>query len=229
MVPKPIWLVPVFAALVSCGRLGGRDSAVITAAPGDLVDRSFLTDQPCAPPCWHGLEPGTSTTVEVEQVMRGLEFLDVASIRERSATYADRALQPKRTGLLLIADCIGPEGRNCVGLLIIDGVLIWIEEDIEFPLSFEEVVVALGQPDFLRITYTGVDQPQCQLAMVWRSSRLSVLGGIVHDALQRCEAMWDGGAVSGGLSALSIRYDRPEFFEDIGLSDWYFEWPGFAQ
>ena len=29
--------------------------------PDKLADQTFLTDQPCAAPCWHGLELGSST------------------------------------------------------------------------------------------------------------------------------------------------------------------------
>ncbi len=44
------------------------------------VDESFLTDEPCAAPCWQGIVPGVSTQADVVQVLEASIFVKPDSV-----------------------------------------------------------------------------------------------------------------------------------------------------
>jgi hypothetical protein len=53
-----------------------------------LADSSFLTQQPCAAPCWYGLEPDKSTADDVIAALRKLPFVDSGTIWESTVICA---------------------------------------------------------------------------------------------------------------------------------------------
>ncbi|HUW96175.1 MAG TPA: hypothetical protein VMW58_10345, partial [Anaerolineae bacterium] len=40
------------------------------------LDKSLLTGEPCEPPCWQGLVPGTSTEAEVDEFLATSEYVE---------------------------------------------------------------------------------------------------------------------------------------------------------
>jgi hypothetical protein len=48
-----------------------------------IATQSFLSDEPCAAPCWYGLVPGESSKADVLRVLAELPFVDMSTISER--------------------------------------------------------------------------------------------------------------------------------------------------
>ncbi len=77
-------LLPIVVA--SCSTLATDDP---------LADHSFLTQQPCASPCWYELEPNKSSFDEVYATLSNLPFVDPTTIAEREYIWLndDKATQ----------------------------------------------------------------------------------------------------------------------------------------
>lgn len=54
-----------------------------------LADQSFLNQQPCASPCWYGLEPDKSSAKEVYTTLSTLPFVDPTTIEEWGYIWLD--------------------------------------------------------------------------------------------------------------------------------------------
>jgi hypothetical protein len=114
------------------------------------VDRSFLTDEPCAAPCWYGLVPGKSSKDDALRVLAELPFVNQATIREESYELYGR----ERTAITC-------QFKNQSGF----GVGITIYDDIvqqialaPHGLSLEDVAQKLGDPDNVRTPFFGYER-----------------------------------------------------------------------
>jgi len=102
-----------------------------------IVDRSILTDSPCAAPCWQGIVPGTP--MAIEEITQILEVLpNVGRIRQHSLPtgteiYWRWKQWPWRQ-----------TGYNSVFLM--GGVVHHITLSVEFDLTIEEVLNKYGLP-----------------------------------------------------------------------------------
>lgn len=56
-----------------------------------LVDRSLLTDVPCAAPCWQGIVPGTTTSSQALEILENSPYVKQGSIRTGSRDGSGRA------------------------------------------------------------------------------------------------------------------------------------------
>ncbi len=71
--------VLVLLLVVRCLAPDERDERHFTMDPA-LADRSLLTNEPCAPPCWYGLVPDVSTKDEVINKLQTLPFIAARTI-----------------------------------------------------------------------------------------------------------------------------------------------------
>ncbi len=97
------------------------------------VDRSFLTQQPCASPCWYGLEPDKSSTSDVHATLATLPFVDQSRIAEGRRTWLkdDNAKE-------IDFDCVNPKGDSCGGMFTFSqGTLKWLLLRIPYQLTFQ--------------------------------------------------------------------------------------------
>jgi hypothetical protein len=74
-------------ALLFVTILSGCTSPAATMSTPEPIERSFLTDEPCAAPCWYGLIPGKSTKADAHRVLAEMPFVDQATIREGSTGF----------------------------------------------------------------------------------------------------------------------------------------------
>jgi hypothetical protein len=138
----------------------------------NLIDRSFLTDQPCQSPCWYGLQPGVSTEDEVFATVRNLTFVKQDQILTSSYKF-DRNLPGFLTTLYYkeadksIKDESGPSLGN---FIISDHTLVQIELWPYFKLSFKQAAEKLGDPDYFAIVpqYGPDGGRECRVFMLWK-------------------------------------------------------------
>lgn len=98
------------------------------------VDRSILTDDPCAAPCWHGIVPGMTTLAEAEDILRDLDFVD-----------NDQVWRP--------SEGLAWHSRNCVAdpgipsrLRVHDNTVAHLDICVDCELSLQEVIGKYGPP-----------------------------------------------------------------------------------
>jgi hypothetical protein len=48
----------------------------------NYIDKSIISDQPCASPCWYGLRVGESSKDDVMKTILNLPFLDANTMKE---------------------------------------------------------------------------------------------------------------------------------------------------
>jgi hypothetical protein len=76
-----------------------------------FVDRSFISDEPCASPCWYGLLLGKSTGSEVEAKLAELPFVDQEAIRKSMMLvfslsrmgHQSNSVAPNRKGKVVVS------------------------------------------------------------------------------------------------------------------------------
>ena len=110
MVPTRNSCLTVLALLVLAACSRHQDGS-------SLVDRSFLTGQPCTPPCWYGLEPEKATEEDVISTLKTLPFVESSTITVTKVVQgAPLVANEQRVWF----DCREPEERHC-GLALLSG------------------------------------------------------------------------------------------------------------
>jgi hypothetical protein len=89
------------AGVMLCGCSGSKG----TLAP-ELVDKSPFTGDPCAAPCWHGLEIAKSNESEVVSALKSLSFIDEESLKIRTLTITGFDPNTEVPGKRITADCL---------------------------------------------------------------------------------------------------------------------------
>src|SRR4051812_9996300 len=146
------------AALAACAQ----------AAPDKLADQTFLTDQPCAAPCWHGLELGSSTKGAALSLLPTLPFVDGASIKDQTITWQGDAAASKIT-----FGCVHPPSSNCGNAIFTGDRLRWLEASVGYALTLKQVVAKIGAPT--RLDYTlGLDSG-CNVTGAWPTKNIGVV------------------------------------------------------
>ena len=129
---------PLKALCVAC-------ATVLAASLGSCgldapADRSLLTHEPCAPPCWQGLLPDVSTLAEVSQYV---ESSSVVGEHYRD-TYADRTIIRWQSTIG------GRSQRTWNAFSIRDGVLIAMRIHLDYEVTLEQLLDKYGIPEKFR-------------------------------------------------------------------------------
>ncbi|MBN1536589.1 MAG: hypothetical protein JW908_07655 [Anaerolineales bacterium] len=123
----------------------------------ELMDRSWLTDQPCRAPCWYDLTLGsTSKSVAQEKVLQ-LPFISSQKVTEKplgiSTYYCKQPIQHICTILYFYEDRL-----DAIGLAP------------NFNINLQEVVDTINPPDFLSFRSITPDKMfgrDCQIELFW--------------------------------------------------------------
>jgi hypothetical protein len=135
-----------------------------------LADRSFITDQPCAAPCWYGLEIGKSTEEDIYKVIKQLPFVDQTDIREFQTNYGD-ITDLKNIGFRCVYK---PEAGFCGGLTVYKGKLAGIGTTIDYKLTIGQVANKLGRPSHIKRFTVGVEILRCDTTIYWEDKSIAV-------------------------------------------------------
>lgn len=225
-------VIVALMALTACLPRGGGPSSTPTL-DGSLFDLSILTGEPCAAPCWYGLEPGRSTEEQVLATAQTLPFLDSKGIEELPYHYRDPSRQIDKTGTYLRLKCRRPGEETCTGLLLFDGILTQIDLSPPPSLTFGEAVAHLGPPDSIRSYPVPASPSACNLGMIWKERAIWVafLNAPPKKDQVKCVDVERGRSVDPDLPVGQVVYSTPDdalFTAPPGASGTE-RWPGFAQ
>jgi hypothetical protein len=125
-----------------------------SAIPSDLVDRSFLTSNPCKAPCWYGMYPQRTSFNQAVDELGRLNFIsheiEKQSIEMRVMVSKQKVLTTKPAVLLNVSYLrkSNNEKRHTVASLVfVDDVLNVIALNPTEPILLEDLLTTYGSPD----------------------------------------------------------------------------------
>lgn len=107
----------------------------------ELVDKSLLTGEPCAPPCWYGIIPGKTSETDALGIVNGLEFINRDTIMVHEGV---------RGGTVSWQTVFDEDSSLVEGLSFDEsGVVYQIGMILRYPMTLQGVIDVIGDPDGL--------------------------------------------------------------------------------
>ncbi len=184
------------------------------------ADKTFITNDPCAPPCWYGLGPDKSTLEEFYVTLQKLDFIHIDNTTENITTQHYHY----STILEVVFYCSYAE-IPCGRAIFFEGILKELDPNIYYSLSFESTVNHLGAPDFISYGPYGVEAGGCGLNLFWEGKGIVVNNlNVIDDA--QCLALYNGNGIDPNTMVEYISYVSSDLSKDW---NWKFgnTWPGF--
>lgn len=219
-----------FSIFISSCRRSLQNPTIIPTPIEDpsLIDKSWLTGNPCKAPCWYGLVPGESSFEDALSVVDTLPFIvssdDIYSIKQY---YSETQIQE-----IYYFKCKEPKGANCVLLSFVEDTLVEIYLVTNFFITFSDVVGQIGAPDYL---WAGPVTPEiinCDVGLIWLQRQMSIsYSETARDSgRDLCAIIRDAGhKPPKDLRVFNVSYVLPEVFDSIPEPGWHYEWHGFIQ
>jgi hypothetical protein len=186
-----------------------------------LIDRSFLTGEPCEAPCWYGLEIDKSSKEDVIAKLDQLPFIDHSTYHEAGTVWMKdegaREIQFK---------CIASK-TICGGALTSDDVLKQMWFHVGFDLSFKAVADKIGSPDFLDYGPFNLEGG-CRIILWWEQEGIAV-DSVDEASDEKCRSIANGNKVTPSLKVRLLIYFAEGGFGLPGDCCPRISWPGFAE
>jgi len=198
------------------------NSFLSTRSKRNILDRSFLTGDPCSPPCWHEITVNESTYEDVYQILPSLPFVDPETIREwnRSWLNDDEAIE-------IHYKCKTFNDDSCGGITLSKGLVKRIWFSVGDYATLDVVINRFGPPSYIEYGSWGVEIPGCDIGFVWTDLGISATYLNTRDT-KVCDSLREGRALSSDLSITSMAYSSQEVFPyEPGDCCTRIEWPGF--
>jgi hypothetical protein len=161
---RKLWLIIVFIFLI----IYTGCSTFIGPTEGE-IDTSFITDQPCAPPCWHGIRLNESTKDDVYQILDQLPFILEGSVRERSGTWEE-----DDQAIFIDYRCPYAGNGECGDIVISDNQVRGIMFTVGYELTIEEVFQKLGRPDYVSYVPGSSHIVSCTFSLYWVNEEIQI-------------------------------------------------------
>jgi hypothetical protein len=142
----------VIAACVGCGE-------------PPAVDMSLLTGEPCEPPCWQGLTPGSSTEEEANEFLRTSELVDQATLYQAELTRGSGEV----VGVSIQWRSTAPRSSNVDSndFAIEGGVLKNMIIYPDYDLTLESLLQRYGPPEKFHVMVTGRHVPSLRVTLFY--------------------------------------------------------------
>jgi hypothetical protein len=221
IIERNSWLILWFLSLiliVGC-------SLYVGPSEGE-IDTSFLTNQPCAPPCWHGIKLNESTKGDVYQILEQLPFIQEGSVREIGGVWKD-----DDQARVVVFRCLNAGNDRCGSILISENRVRQILFSVGYELTLESVVQNLGYPDYVNYVPGSGHIVSCTLSLYWEDDEIHIWN-YERKACPTSEEQRNGIGVQvereARVNSISYGFRRggPWTLVDAGGS--YLLWPGFA-
>jgi hypothetical protein len=165
------------------------------------VDRSLVTQSPCAPPCWYGLELEKSTKDDVLDALNTLQFVD-----ENKITFSGLSDQFNLPSEVIYYGCNDEyKQTGCGGFFTLtDGKLSTISYTIGYELTFKEVFDLYGPPGVILSQSPTTPVGGCSLGLHWPENHLYTLY-IDNVNMQPCNHLKESMKISPNLKVNYVR------------------------
>jgi hypothetical protein len=214
------YLIILLTGAVLLGCTNSGNAANLGHDP--LADKSFVTRQPCAAPCWYGLKLDQSTKEEVYATLRKLPFIDPSSIRERGSGWAGDS-----SARDLAWDCTHPKVDRCGGATLSHDRLKQLWYSVGYTLTFEQVVGQLGPPDYLDYGPWSGEAGGSIIFLYWPDNMVTVEYGDTK-SMALLQSLDRGKGLPRNTPVAAIYYSTKEgFLPKPGPGEKRIPWPGF--
>lgn len=162
------WTIRLFVAALVFVLNGCSGINLPSTTDPALIDKSFLTQKPCAAPCWYGLEIDKSTKADILAKLDELTFVDHNTYKEYGTVWVD-----DQNAKEIRFHCLNKPNEICGGTLISKDILKELWFNIGYDLSFAQVVDKIGPPDFVEyepFSLAGI----CTIDLVWVNPGIDV-------------------------------------------------------
>lgn len=189
---------------------------------GADVDRSFLTTEPCEPPCWYGIEPGSAgEKEELIDALSKLPFIleDTIRIYSVNYTWVDDSDQVE-----IGYQCVDEPRQSCGGIQIVDGTVAMIWTQVNYSLSFQDAAYELGEPGSFSCFEIPGHPGRRHVSVYWGRK------GIIASRFDKktCKSLMDKGLIDPELGVNTLEYVIGKKIEYLHDQNALYEWPGFA-
>lgn len=210
------WLKILFSYKAFCKVLVFFSMVCSGCKTDPLIDRSFLTGQPCEPPCWYGITVGESDEDDVISVLSELQFVNQQSI---SKSVDD--------DILYWFSCSHPADKDCGDIILVNGKVDRIIVSVHFKLTFKQVVEKLGVPDRVRYYLYHPDTGGCIVYLDWLEQGIAVQNlETRNDTL--CQRLKESKQIEPAIPVITIEYTTEiNLRERLCDQHTCIEWPGF--
>ncbi len=217
------WLVLILLVLLLAAGCQPREERIFSMDPA-RADRSFLTDEPCAAPCWYGLVPDVSSEEEVISTLQTLPFVTASTI---TVTQETNPLQ--NFDRIVRFECLEAGPGQCGTATFAGGKLKTLGVSFLIPVTLETVVERRGPPEYVVYGRVTPERNDCLLTFVWPAAQF-VVHRLVISSGRACDQLREGQGVSPKLILESVSYraaDRFAIYKREGGRAWV-AWPGFS-
>ena len=185
-----------------------------------IADQSFLTEKPCAAPCWYGLELNKSDENAVENALRGLPFVLPESIRKYDSTWG-YDIPAKEFAYA----CIVPEEEDCGHIVLVDNKVKKVSAKIGYDLTLQTVIDKIGVPESVIYNESYPNWSDCLVDFIW-PDRETILIYVDSKSSTICRGIKEGKTLSPNLKLFSIVYMVRDRMPHWG-KPYQIPWPGF--
>ena len=192
-----------------------------------FIDKSFLEKEPCAPPCWYGLELNQSSEEDIYTTLRQLPFVEKNSIREWGTVWND-----DENAKEIFYKCVysqRPKENTCGGLLLSKNKLKEVWMSVNYDLSFFMSTELFGYPEYISHVPIGVEAVGCTVSLYWPDKQILVRS----DTKKACPALYEqeqGFKLDSSTNVTFVMYTAYNNFYSESIGEWpYYPWAGFAE
>jgi hypothetical protein len=187
-------LFVILQLLAGCGMLEPQKEP-------EIADRSFISGEPCEPPCWYGLIPGESTEDQLDDVLSTLPFVEKDSIRKWEHVSKGIIVDGNEVDY----NCMVANGGICGYIIVANGVIQVISHKIIYELPLETVIEKLGQPDYVIYTPYSPHGDGCEINLDWLDR--GIIARLVEPRKkQSCIDLAEGRALDSDMLVTGLIY-----------------------
>ncbi len=187
------------------------------------VDRSFITQMPCASPCWYGLELDKSSKEEVISVLQTLPF-----VMKDSITVSDISYMYGNDSYAIHYDCsFTVKNHRCGTLEIVNGTLKSNWYQLGYELEISEIVDLIGPPDFVQFRTPIAEIGGCDLVFFWQDLNIAV--SYYHQRITKpCDFVIAHEKINPNQKIIFIDFQSDDFLLRWLNGGKTITWPGYS-
>jgi hypothetical protein len=193
------------------------------------VDQSLITQSPCGPPCWYGLEIDKSTHQEVIDKLKTLKFVVPTTIIDHDDSYNNG-----ENSWQVTYQC-HKNNRDywCGSLQILNGKLVRISSGPPYKMTIKEIIDIYGVPDYVRYRTPISPGGGCGLSFIWVEKKM-MIGYYDHFDSKPCVYFEDSGRVNPVQRINEVHFlDNDLLLQIVNKNDTdrgaVIDWPGFTK
>lgn len=203
--PKNLIIYLIFIlALTGC--LSNNSPSLPTVSP-DFNYLIFLDNAPCPAPCWENLIIGKSKSNQALTEISKFSFVDLDKVRRTPQLVPNFSSESMVDGEVVSVSCANRLG-TCITFIFANDNLREIYILLDSGVTMNQVVDRFGIPDYIHTHYTGGDETDCSVEVVWLSQQIVIYSAVIPESgnlYENCISVDETGIASKELEIAELR------------------------